>query len=101
MRLGWALFVTLALFTVSVKVSLATETNLSFLMVLGSAAWASIDSAALGLQRFKSRLAVSPVAVFLAIALLWILCFPTYLMLRQKIQAGELELKDPPADEAA
>lgn len=94
MRLGWAVFITLALFTASVQLSLATERNLSFVIVLGSAAWAALDSAALGLKRYKSRLAVSPAIVFLAIALLWILAFPTYLMLRQKLRAGELELKE-------
>lgn len=97
MRLSWAIFITLALFTASVQLSLATERNLSFLVVLGSAAWAAFDSAALELRRYKSRLAVGPAAVFLAVALLWILAFPTYLMLRQKLRAGELELKQPPA----
>ncbi len=97
MRLGWAIFITLALFTLSVQISFATEKNASFVIVFGSAMWAAFDSAALGLQRYKTRLAVSPAFVFLGLSLLWIIGFPTYLMLRQRIRAGEVELKKPPS----
>lgn len=94
MRLGWAVFITLALFTLSVRLSLATDSNVSVFIVLGSAAWAAMDSLTLGLTRYKSRLAWPPAFVFLGIVLAWIIGFPSYLMLRQRIKAGEVELKE-------
>ena len=69
---------------------------LMVLIVVGTAAWAAYDSKEIGLQRYKSGIALSPPTLFVAIALLWIAGFPWYLIVRGQIKAGTAPLKDPP-----
>ncbi len=67
--------------------------TIMFLVVLASAIWAAIDASRIQMYKYKTFLGGS-VGVFLGCALLWIVCFPLYLVTRSKIVGGRAELKD-------
>jgi hypothetical protein len=62
-------------------------------VILLSAAWAAYDSAQVQLTKYQTGIAYSPLVLFLAVGLLWIVGFPWYLVARQKIKCGTLPLK--------
>jgi NhaP-type Na+/H+ or K+/H+ antiporter len=64
------------------------------IMILGTALWAAIDSSKIQLKRYKSGISYGPVVVFLCFVFLWIVAFPWYLIVRNKIKAGTAILKD-------
>ena len=57
-------------------------------MVLATAAWAAFDSSKLRAHEYKSGVALKAPALFLGIALLWILGFPWYLIFRERVKSG-------------
>jgi hypothetical protein len=63
-------------------------------MVLGTSLWAAFDSSKIQLKRYKSGISYGPIVLFVACALLWIVGFPWYLIMRYKIKAGTAVLKD-------
>jgi len=70
------------------------------LLVIGTTIWATID--AVGMQRYKYEGYGNAFVVFLGCALLWIVCFPVYLIRRSAIVNGTAKLKsiyenDPPS----
>jgi len=83
------------LFVITVVVSRLVGINLAWVMILLTAAWAAVDSQNLQLKLYKTGISYSPVVLFLAIALLWIIGFPWYLVVRDQIKAGTLPLKNP------
>ena len=70
-------------------------------MVLGTALWAAIDSSNIQLKRYKSGISYGPVVLFIACAMLWIVGFPWYLVMRYKIKQGKAVLKEGAANPAA
>jgi len=64
------------------------------IMILGIALWAAIDSSKIQLKCYKSGISYGPVVVFLCFVFLWIVAFPWYLIVRNKIKAGKAILKD-------
>ena len=64
------------------------------ILIFGSALWAAIDSSQIQLKRYKSGISYGPVVVFLCFVFLWIVAFPWYLIVRNKIKAGTAILKD-------
>jgi hypothetical protein len=68
--------------------------NVTWIMVLGTSLWAALDSSKIQLKRYKSGISYGPVVLFLACALLWIVGFPWYLIVRYKIKIGTAVLKD-------
>ena len=64
------------------------------IMVLGTSLWATIDSSKIQLKRYKSGISHGPVLLFVGCALLWIVGFPWYLIMRYKIKTGTATLKD-------
>ncbi|MFZ0826008.1 MAG: hypothetical protein WAO02_01165 [Verrucomicrobiia bacterium] len=64
------------------------------IMILGTALWAAIDSSKIQLKRYKSGISYGPVVIFLCFVFLWIVAFPWYLIVRNKIKAGTATLKD-------
>ncbi|HTY87324.1 MAG TPA: hypothetical protein VMB80_07655 [Candidatus Acidoferrum sp.] len=60
----------------------------------GMALWAAVDSTKIQLKRYKSGISYGPIVLFIAIALLWIIGFPWYLVMRYKIKTGTAVLKD-------
>ncbi len=82
------------LFAVSFVASSKTQFPVVWIIVAVTALWAAYDSDRVGLSRYKTELSHGPIVVFLACALLWILCCPWYLSLRHKITNGTAVLKD-------
>jgi hypothetical protein len=73
---------------------------LAAVVVLGSAMWAALDSASLQMKKYKGGID-HPLLVFVAVALVWIICFPMYLVTRARLLHGELKLKKQYRGEAA
>jgi hypothetical protein len=72
-------------------------------LVVGSAIGVAIDSAVLGLHKYKGGIN-SPIAAFVGVFIFWPVFFPLYLITRSRMKAGELPLKKQyqiPAVEAA
>jgi hypothetical protein len=63
-------------------------------VILITAIWAAADSSQVKLTRYRTGISYSPVVLFLAVCLLWIVGFPWYVYTRQKIKRGELLLKE-------
>lgn len=68
--------------------------QLSWLMILLTSVWVAEDSARVQLRRYRSGMACSPLGLFFCCSLLWIIAFPWYLSMRQKIQTGTAVLKE-------
>jgi hypothetical protein len=64
------------------------------IMIFGTALWAAIDSSKIQLKRYKSGISYGPVVIFFCFVFLWIVAFPWYLIVRNKIKAGTAILKD-------
>ena len=78
---------------VCILVSLLIGFDVTLIMVLGTALWAAIDSSRMQLKKYKSGIPDSPLVLFAACALLWIIGFPWYLSVRYKIKTGTAVLK--------
>lgn len=69
-------------------------TEVIWLVVIGSSVWAATEAKRLAFHRYKNGLASGPTAIFLVCLLLWVVAFPWFLTLRDKILDGTAELKD-------
>ncbi len=97
--LATALIATGALLFGSYGVGQVTGLDPTCMMIVISAVWTGWDASRIGLGRYKTGLS-SPTVVFIGGLVLWIVAFPWYLVVRQKIAAGQVPLKDgtmPPA----
>lgn len=101
MKWYWAILFTLVILVAILVVSELVHFDLAWILVVGTALWAAIDSSRLQLKKYKSGIATGPVVLFIALVLLWIAGFPWYLAVRYKITHGLLELKEPQAAQAA
>ncbi len=81
-------------FATSFVVSTESQLPVIWIMIAVTALWAAYDSDRVGLRRYKTELSHGPIMVFLACAVLWILCFPWYLTLRHRIKSGTVMLRD-------
>ena len=61
--------------------------------VIITAVWAGINASRIELKRYKTKL-LDGKRVFLIVLLLWIIGFPWYLSVKEKIKQGLLELRD-------
>lgn len=68
--------------------SVGTGLNLAAPMILFSAAWAALDSTRVGARHFRGWMGRGPLGVFALVTLLWIVAFPAYLVLRERIRGG-------------
>jgi hypothetical protein len=89
-----AILFTIVLLAATLGLSELINFNLTFFMVLGTSFWAGMDSLKLELKRNKSGIAYSPVTIAIFCALLWIVAFPWYLILRQRILSDQALLKE-------
>ncbi len=71
--------------------SVGTGLNLAIPMILFSAIWAAMDSTKVGARHFRGWLGRGPMGVFGLVAILWIVAFPAYLVLRERIRGGMAE----------
>jgi hypothetical protein len=62
-------------------------------MVLLTATWAAWDSTRIRIREYQTGVALSPVSLWLGMALLWIVVFPWYLAARYRFQKGTLPRK--------
>src|ERR1039458_5021346 len=90
MKTWQAILFTVALFIIF----LFLPPLLTFLAILGTAIWAAVDSANIGLFQYKSGISLKPFTLFLGCILLWIVAFPWYLAIRYRIVNGVAELKN-------
>ena len=97
MKTWIAILFTFGLLAVCMVIFALTGFPVTWIMVLGTALWAAIDSSKIQLKRYKSSISSGPVVLFFACALLWIVGFPWYLSMRYKIKTGTAVLiKDGP-----
>ena len=94
MKTWIAILFTIGLFAACIVIYMIIYFNVTWIMVLGTALWAAIDSTKIHLKRYKSGISYGPVLLFIAIAFLWIIGFPWYLAMRYKIKTGTAVLKD-------
>jgi hypothetical protein len=93
MRALTALAITAVLLAAAIGATVATNRREPLMVLaIGTAIWAAIDSARLGLHKHKGG-SNSPVGVFLGVLILWFVFFPLYLITRARLKAGELPLK--------
>jgi len=67
--------------------------NIVAFMIIVTSLWAAIDSSKAELQKYRSGISYKPVILFFAIAFLWIVGFPWYLIVRYRIKMGTAALK--------
>jgi len=101
MKTPIAVLFTTGLFIVCYLVTRFVHFDLVTIMVFGTALWAAIDSSKLQLTRYESGISYGPVVLFIACALLWIVGFPWYLSMRDKIKSGTAVLKEATPDAVA
>ncbi len=101
MKTWIAIFFTFGLLAACIGVSALTGFDPTWIMILGTALWAAIDSSKMRLKRYKSGISYGPVVLFFACMLLWIVGFPWYLAMRYKIKAGAAVLKEEATNVAA
>jgi len=89
-----AILVTVGLLAVCLALSTVVHMDLIWPMVLATSLWAAIDSRKLQLRRYQSGISYGPSVIFIACALLWIVGFPWYLIMRHKIKTGTAVLKE-------
>jgi uncharacterized membrane protein len=91
MKTRHALLLTVALFLVGsiIRFDLAgTVVPLICFVVLGTSVWAALDSANLKLKDYRASILYSPIVVFIACVLFWVIAFPWYLSVRYQVQRG-------------
>ena len=89
-----AILLTLGLFVLCAALDSVFPFHVTWVMVLGTSLWAALDSSKIQLKRYKSGISYGPLVLFLACALLWIVGFPWYLVMRHKIKTGAAVLKE-------
>lgn len=88
-----AIFFSLGLLATSAVLSKALSINLVLLMILLTSLWAAVDSALIRARKFETGLSPSPLVLFAALGLFWIVGFPWYLVVRHMITHGTAKLK--------
>lgn len=94
MRAVPAILLTLGLIVLCIALDSVSPFDVTWIMVLGTSLWAALDSSKIQLKRYQSGISYAPVVLFLACALLWIVGFPWYLVMRYKIKTGAAVLKE-------
>jgi hypothetical protein len=89
-----AILLTLALIVACAAFDLVFRFDVTWIMVLATSLLAAFDSSNMDLKRYKSGISYGPIVLFVACALLWIVGFPWYLIMRHRIKTGTAVLKD-------
>ena len=61
---------------------------LVLISIFGTSIWAAIDSAKIGLQKYKTVIALHPLVLFNLMYFFWFVLFPWYLVVRSEIKTG-------------
>ena len=89
-----ALLTTVVLLAGSIGLSYAVAIDVMLIMIPVTAVWAAVDSIRIGLKKYESGIAYGPIILFFGIALLWIIGFPWYLIVRGRIKRSVQPLKE-------
>jgi len=93
MSLGVAILFSIGLLVLSDVVAAIIQVPsliTGILMVVGTAIWAGVDASKIELRKYKKQCWDGP-SVFLFVLFFWIIGFPWYLSVRNKIFSGELK----------
>ena len=71
-----------------------TGIDFTLIMIVGTSLWIATDSKKIEIKKYKSGISYGPVVLFIATLLLWIVAFPWYLIVREKIKSGKAHLKE-------
>ena len=93
-QLWIAIFITIGLSVACGVIYKLTKLDFSWIMIIGTAIWAAIDSSKIQLKRYKSGISYGPIILFLGFVFLWVIVFPWYFVVRYKIKNGMAVLKD-------
>ncbi len=63
------------------------------MVVVTTSLWAALDSHRIGLRRYKTRIALHPIALFNSMCVLWPVLFPWYLIVCSRIGDGTIAKK--------
>ena len=96
MRALLAIFITIGLLAAFYVVSALIYFDITGILVWVTSLWVGIDSAKIGLNRYKMGIACRPITLFCICILLWFIIFPWYLWARFKIKDGTAVLKNEP-----
>ena len=89
-----AILSTFGILIACIGIAVLTGFDITFLMVVGTAIWITIDSKKIEIKKYKSGISYGPVILFFATLLLWIVAFPWYLIVRERIKSGRAVLKE-------
>jgi hypothetical protein len=99
--MGWrnSLLLTLLILVVGIGLDKITGLPITAGMVLVTALWAAIDSHRIEIHKYKITGSLVPSfsnswSVFLFVLILWVYCFPAYLIIRGKILKGIIPLRN-------
>ncbi|MFM6330475.1 MAG: hypothetical protein ACKPKE_14095 [Microcystis panniformis] len=99
--MGWrnSLLLTLLILVVGNGLDKITGIPIMGGIVLVTALWAAIDSDRIEIHKYKITVSFVPSfsnswSVFLFVLLLWVYCFPAYLIIRGKILKGIIPLRN-------
>lgn len=90
MRLRYGIPFTLALLLASSWLSQPDGFNTYYLLIGITAVWIAYDSRRLNVQAYATQLALPPIALAVATAIVWPLMFPLYLRTRGRITRGRI-----------
>lgn len=88
MRLRYGVPFTVALLLASSWLSRASGFNAYYLLVGVTAVWVAYDSWRLRIREYATQLALPPIALAAAVAVVWPLMLPLYLRTRDRIRRG-------------
>ena len=95
MKTWIAILFSIGLLAACIAIYVLIGFDITWIMVIGTALWAAIDSSKIQFKKYKSSITtVGPVLLFLGVCVLWILFFPWYLSMRYKIKTGKAALKE-------
>jgi len=93
MKTWKAILLTLGLIAGCAVIYNLIRVNLLIPLVVGTSIWVGIDSEKLELVRYKSGIAYPPVLLGMLCAAFWIVGFPWYLSIRDKIKTAKAHLR--------
>jgi hypothetical protein len=94
MRILQAILITLAIIVCCVMTDIHTGYNPKATMVIITSVWVAYDSVQIQLRTYKSGISYGPVVLFATCVILWLVAFPWYLVVRQKIKSGAAIRRD-------
>ncbi|MGA2542785.1 MAG: hypothetical protein ABSG78_14650 [Verrucomicrobiota bacterium] len=93
MKTWLAILLTLGLASGCALIYHLIEINLFMILIVSTSVWVGIDSWQVHLARYQSGISYQPITLGILCSLFWIVAFPWYLSMRQKIRSGRARLR--------